>query len=199
MLPNTKPTLVFLWFAAVAAASKWKDDWAASCVRLHWSGPHLWICPSLCGADNNSLQKKCEHAKTKIRRWLLAKYASIQIFSRMYPSFQWCYTTEVMRHLNSNLEDLIARGQHSKILILDGSHGRKDGADSLTLYQRSFMEETCEILGTRHHVRRRQSMFPTYEKIRPCSEWLLRDWRRKWWFCDKINLYQALRKKTLWE
>ena len=103
-----------------------------------------------------------------------------------------------MRYLNSNLDDLIARGQHSKILILDGSHGREDGADSLTektLYQRSFMEETCEILGTRHHVRRRQSMLPTYEKIRPCSEWLLRDWKRKWWFRDKINLYQALRKK----
>jgi len=105
--------------------------------------------------------------------------------------------SEVASHLNSNLEDLIARGEHSKILILDGSHGRKDGADSLTektLYQRSFLEETCELLGTRHHVRR-QSMFPRYEKIRPYSEGLLRDWKRKGWFHSKINEYQALRKK----
>ena len=37
-----------------------------------------------------------------------------------------------MSYINSNLEDLIARGEHSKILILDGTHGSVDGADSLT-------------------------------------------------------------------
>ena len=106
--------------------------------------------------------------------------------------------SEVMSYINSNLEDLIARGEHSKILILDGTHGSVDGADSLTertFYQRSFMEETCEILGTRHHRYRRRSMFPRYRKIKPYPERQLREWKRKGVFHSKINTYQALRKK----
>ena len=103
---------------------------------------------------------------------------------------------EVISHLDSNFEDLISRGEHSKILILDGTHGSKDGGDSLTektFYEPSFMEETCEALGTRHHLHRRR--LPRYEKIKPYPEQCLRDWKRRGEFHDGINTIQALRKK----
>ena len=66
---------------------------------------------------------------------------------------------ELVDHLNSNLNDLMARGEHSKILFLDGTHGSKDGGDSLTerkFYNRKGLEQTCEILGTRHHLRKKK-------------------------------------------
>ena len=96
---------------------------------------------------------------------------------------------EVISHLDSNFEDLISRGEHSKILILDGTHGSKDGGDSLTektFYEPSFMEETCEALGTRHNLHRRR--LPRYEKIKPYPEQCLRDWKRRGEFHDGISI-----------
>ena len=76
---------------------------------------------------------------------------------------------ELVAHLSSNLEELIRCGEHSKILILDGTHGNKVGTDGMkekTFYQVSFLEETCQILGTRHHLNRKRSLLPNYEKIK---------------------------------
>ena len=106
--------------------------------------------------------------------------------------------SELLSHLNSNFEDLISRGEHSKILILDGTHGFEDGTDSLVekkLYRRSFMEETCEALGTRHDVYRRRFNLPRYQKVRPYPEKTLREWKRRGLFHDGINKIQALREK----
>ena len=76
---------------------------------------------------------------------------------------------ELVAHLSSNLEELISRGEQSKILILDGTHGNEEGTDGMkekTFYQRSFLEETSQILGTRYHLNRRRSLLPNYEKIK---------------------------------
>ena len=108
--------------------------------------------------------------------------------------------SEAISHLDSNFGDLISRGEHSKILILDGTHGSKDGGDSLTerrFYEPSFMEETCEALGTRHHVHRRRFILPRYTKVRPYPEQCLREWKRRGEFHDGINTIQALRKNFI--
>ena len=104
---------------------------------------------------------------------------------------------DLLNHLNSNFDDIIARGEHSKILILDATHGSRYGRSVLTdwtLYKESFMEETCNALGTTHY-RHRQSKFPRYQKIYPYQEWLLRDWKRSGEYHYKIDRNQALRKK----
>ena len=108
---------------------------------------------------------------------------------------------ELVDHLNSNLNDLMARGEHSKILILDGTHGSKDGGDSLTereFYNRKGLEQTCEILGTRHHLRKKRSMAPRYEKIKPYTERELKEWESRKYKArhhGKVKKVQALRKK----
>ena len=113
--------------------------------------------------------------------------------------------SEIVNYLNSNLDDLMAREEHSKILILDGTHGNEeDGSDGLRkkhYLDRSFLGETCNLLGTSHHLYKHQSnqpVNPAYEEIKAWRQQDIDGWKQSDTsgdFHERVDKAQALRKK----